>query len=561
MQDDNTIAEPSFDAAAHDRRIPAAAIAASLASSLAACGGGGDEEGTSGRVYQDEPMASAEEASRFMAQASLGASRTDIDAAQRQGRASWIERQFDMPQEQSHFDWLTAAGYGADANRDSTTGLDNTIWRRFITGRDALRQRMVLALSEICVVSVLGVETSWRQFAVANYLDILERNAFGNYRDLLREISLSTAMGYYLTFRGNAKANSRGGQPDENYARELMQLFTIGLLELNPDGTVRGGGIETYAPGDVSGLARVFTGWDLNTTGLAQPLPPEVHRRPMTQVASRYETGAKTFLGVTIPAGTSATASLDRALDVLFNHPNVPPFVCKQLIQRMVTSNPSPAYVARVAAAFTNNGAGVRGDLKAVLRAILLDPEARDMSQVSNPNFGKLREPAIRFLNWARCFGAASPSGQWAIGDLSDPGTRVGQSPMRSSSVFNFFRPGYVPPGSAIATAGLMAPEFQITNETSVVGYLNFMQRAIAGNSVGDVRADYTALRAMAGNSAALLAELNLVLAAGQLSASTLAALRSALDTIGGNTDSARLNRVHAALLLVLAAPEYIAQK
>lgn len=561
MQDDNTIAEPSFDAAAHDRRIPAAAIAASLASSLAACGGGGDEEGTSGRVYQDEPMASAEEASRFMAQASLGASRTDIDAAQRQGRASWIERQFDMPQEQSHFDWLTAAGYGADANRDSTTGLDNTIWRRFITGRDALRQRMVLALSEICVVSVLGVETSWRQFAVANYLDILERNAFGNYRDLLREISLSTAMGYYLTFRGNAKANSRGGQPDENYARELMQLFTIGLLELNPDGTVRGGGIETYAPGDVSGLARVFTGWDLNTTGLAQPLPPEVHRRPMTQVASRYETGAKTFLGVTIPAGTSATASLDRALDVLFNHPNVPPFVCKQLIQRMVTSNPSPAYVARVAAAFTNNGSGVRGDLKAVLRAILLDPEARDMSQVSNPNFGKLREPAIRFLNWARCFGAASPSGQWAIGDLSDPGTRVGQSPMRSSSVFNFFRPGYVPPGSAIATAGLMAPEFQITNETSVVGYLNFMQRAIAGNSVGDVRADYTALRAMAGNSAALLAELNLVLAAGQLSASTLAALRSALDTIGGNTDSARLNRVHAALLLVLAAPEYIAQK
>lgn len=561
MQDDNTIAEPSLQAAAHDRRIPAAAIAASLASSLAACGGGDDEEGTSGRVYQDEPMASAEEASRFMAQASLGASRTDIDAAQRQGRASWIERQFDMPQEQSHFDWLTAAGYGADANRDSTTGLDNTIWRRFITGRDALRQRMVLALSEICVVSVLGVETSWRQFAVANYLDILERNAFGNYRDLLREISLSTAMGYYLTFRGNAKANSRGGQPDENYARELMQLFTIGLLELNPDGTVRGGGIETYAPGDVSGLARVFTGWDLNTTGLAQPLPPEVHRRPMTQVASRYETGAKTFLGVTIPAGTSATASLDRALDVLFNHPNVPPFVCKQLIQRMVTSNPSPAYVARVAAAFTNNGSGVRGDLKAVLRAILLDPEARDMSQVSNPNFGKLREPAIRFLNWARCFGAASPSGQWAIGDLSDPGTRVGQSPMRSSSVFNFFRPGYVPPGSAIATAGLMAPEFQITNETSVVGYLNFMQRAIAGNSVGDVRADYTALRAMAGNSAALLAELNLVLAAGQLSASTLAALRSALDTIGGNTDSARLNRVHAALLLVLAAPEYIAQK
>lgn len=560
MQDDNTIAEPVRQATAHDTRIPAAVTATALASSLAACGGGQDDE-SSGPVYHDEPMATTEEASRFMAQASLGASRTDIETAQRQGASSWIERQFNMAQEQSHFDWLLAAGYGVEANRDSTTGLDNTIWRRFITGRDALRQRMVLALSEICVVSVLGVETSWRQFAIANYLDILERNAFGNYRDLLREISLSTAMGYYLTFRGNAKANSRGGQPDENYARELMQLFTIGLLELNPDGTVRGGGIETYAPGDVSGLARVFTGWDLNTTGLAQQLPPEVHRRPMTQVATRYETGAKTFLGVTIPAGTSATASLDRALDVLFNHPNVPPFVCKQLIQRMVTSNPSAAYVARVAAAFVNNGSGVRGDLKAVLRAILLDPEARDMRQVANPNFGKLREPAVRFLNWARCFGAASPSGQWAIGDLSDPGTRLGQSPMRSSSVFNFFRPGYVPPGSAIATAGLMAPEFQITNETSVVGYLNFMQRAIAGNSVGDVRADYSRLLSVSGNSASLLAELNLVMAAGQLSASTLAALRAALDTIGGNTDAARLNRVHAALLMVLAAPEYIAQK
>lgn len=547
---------------------PRAAFVTALAASLAACGGGGGGGGdgsasttTTGVTFTDTPMPTAEEASRFLAQSTLGASRSDIDTARQQGAASWIERQFLQPQEQGHYEWLLAAGYGAEANRDGTNGLDNTIWRRFITGRDALRQRMVLALSEICVVSVLGVETSWRQFAIANYLDILERNAFGNYRNLLSEISLSTAMGYYLTFRGNAKANSRGGQPDENYARELMQLFTIGLVELNMDGTLRGGGAESYGAADVSGLARVFTGWDLDTSGLAQPYPPEIHRRPMTQVATRYETGAKTFLGHTIAAGTSARAALEQALDVLFQHPNVPPFISKQLIQRLVTSNPSPAYVGRVAAVFANNGSGVRGDLKAVLRAILLDTEARDLTQQLNPRFGKLREPAIRFMNWARAFGAGSPSGLWPIGDLSDASTRVGQSPMRSASVFNFFRPGYVPPGSPIATAGLAAPEFQITNETSVVGYLNFMQRAVAGSSVGDVRADYTRLLALASSPRALLDELNLVLAAGQIPATTISTLQGALQTIAATTDAGRLNRVHAALVLVLAAPEYVTLK
>jgi len=514
------------------------------------------------RVYSDCTVAPADagEAARFLAQATLGYDKAQVAAVQASTYATWIDAQFAAPASQSHFDWLFAKGYADETYRTSPRGLDNTIWRKLIASNDPLRQRMVLALSEICVVSVLGIETAWRQFAVANYLDILEANAFGNYRTLLGQISLSTAMGYYLTYRRNAKASARGSQPDENYARELMQLFTIGLLQLEPDGTPTA--VETYGASDVSQLARVFTGWDLDTAGLATPVPPDVHRRPMTQVATRYETGSKTFLGTTIPEGTAAQAGLDMALDTLFAHPNMPPFVSRQLIQRLVTSNPSAGYVGRVAAVFADNGSGVRGDLKAVVRAILLDIEARDMSNVSNPAFGKVREPVVRFLNWARAFGAVSAGDGWGIGDTSNPATRLGQSPMRSGSVFNFFRPGYVPPNTAIAGAGLAAPELQITTESSTAGYVNFMQRVIAGTPIGDTRADYTpTLVPLATDSAALLAEVNLVLAANQVSSATLATLKTALDSINVSTAAGKLNRVHAAITLVMAAPEYIVQK
>jgi uncharacterized protein (DUF1800 family) len=531
-----------------------AATAAAAISALAACGGGGGGG-------DDGPPANldAVQAARFLSHASLGASRPQIAEVQQLGFERWLERQFTMPSDMGHFDWLTVQGFGVEANRHNTAGLDATLWRKFIGGQDALRQRMTLALSEILVASVTGISTVYRQFCIAHYVDLLEAHAFGNYRTLLRQVTLSTAMGYFLTYRGNAKANGRGSQPDENYARELMQLFTLGLVELQPDGAPKPGAPETYGPADVSGLARVFTGWDVNASGSSSTWPPDVHRSPMVQVASRHETGAKTFLGTTIPAGTPAAAALDTALDTVFNHPNVPPFVSRQLIQRLVTSNPSGPYVARVAGVFANNGQGVRGDLKAVLRAILLDPEARNAP--ASASFGKLREPVVRFLNWARGFGASSPSGAWAIGDLSDPASRLGQSPMRSPSVFNFFRPGYVPPGGAIAQAGLAAPEFQITTETSVAGYLNFMQSAIAGNSVGDVRADPSSLLALVADVPALLAELNLVLAAGQLGAGTLATIKAALEAVPIASDAGRRNRVQAAILLVMASPDYIAQK
>jgi uncharacterized protein (DUF1800 family) len=374
-------------------------------------------------------------------------------------------------------------------------------------------------------------------------------------------------MGGFLTYRGNAKANlSSGALPDENYARELMQLFTIGLVELNRDGTPKlsaGQVVETYDQEDITGLARVFTGWDFDYAGAAGAVAmttPDYVRRPMTQVASRYESGAKSFLGTTIPAGTPALQCLTMALDALFAHANVAPFFCRQLIQRLVTSNPSPAYVRRIATVFENDGFGVRGNLAAVVRALLLDTEARSDAVAAGAGFGKLREPILRFTAWARAFGVTSPSGAWAVGNTSDPARALGQSPLRAPSVFNFFQPGYVPTNTAIAQASLVAPEFQIANETSVIGYLNFMQRAVAGN-LSDITPDYTGLLVLADDAQALLDGINLVLAANQLSPATMAAIVGALQTMPLGTDARRRNRIHAALLLVLATPEFIVQK
>jgi uncharacterized protein (DUF1800 family) len=341
-----------------------------------------------------------------------------------------------------------------------------------------------------------------------------------------------------------------------------LQLFMIGLQELNDDGALRlvnGQPEETYTQEDIAGLARVFTGWDIDLAG-GNTTTPDYHKRPMTQVASRHETGAKSFLGLNIPAGTAAPAARNQALDHLFAHANVGPFWSRQLIQRLVSSNPSAAYVRRVAQVFANDGTGQRGNLRAVIRAVLLDDEARGAAALSNPQAGKLREPLLRMTGWARAFGATSPSEAWAIGNTSDAATRLGQSPLRSPSVFNFFRPGYVPPNSGIGRAGLVAPEFQITHESSVVGYLNYMQGTLS-NGRGDVKADYSALQPLADDAVALVAELDLLMAAGQLSAATRKTLSDAVATMAGGSDANRLLRIHAALLMVMASPEYLIQK
>jgi uncharacterized protein (DUF1800 family) len=502
------------------------------------------------------------DAARFLAQASMGASRELINQVKSQGYAAWLDGQFAMAGSGARWDWLVAKGFNTVSKKNSEEGFDAAVWRKLISAPDTLRQRITLALSEILVVAIDGlVGAGWRSFSAAAYLDLLEANAFGNYRTVLGVVSTSAPMGQFLTFRGNVKTNpTTGSHPDENYARELMQLFTIGLVKLNQDGTpvtLNGAPAYTYSQDDVSALAGVFTGWDFDMAG-GDSTTPDFLRRPMKQFPARHESGAVSFLGGTVAAGLDGAGAMRAALDILFAHANLAPFISRQLIQRLVTSNPSPAYVARISAVFNNDGHNVKGNLKAVLRALLLDPEARTRQLSSGA--GKLREPILRLTAWARACAVTSASDTWAVGNTSDPATHLGQSPLRSPSVFNFFRPGYVPPGSAIATAGLVAPEFQITNESSVVGYVNFMQRLV-GSGIGDVLPNYTSWLPLADNGASLVAEVNTVVAAGQLGPMTGTLIANVINGMPSGTVPLRLNRIRVALVLVLAAPEFIVLK
>ena len=604
---------PADSAADPAHHSPAPALAAAMAAAmLAACGGGGgggdtasgaggsaaggSSGGVAGGTGSVATPGSDEEAARFLLQAQFSATDEDIAALRSKGYGPWLADQFAQPIGTTGTAWLMQRGYGVAA---SDTRYDNVsypsdfmLWNQLFTERDAVRKRVALALSEILVVSTSGLEQPWRIFLASGYWDLLNQYAFGNFRALLEAVTLSPAMGIYLSVRGSQKEDARSGrQPDENYAREVMQLFTIGLYRLNPDGTEQrdgsGNRIDTYSAADVSNLARVFTGYDYDTrqnqpTTLGSSTVPGLQQTllPMAFNAARHSTLAATFLGTTIPAGTAGDAALKTALDTLFNHPNVGPFIGRQLIQRLVTSNPSPAYVGRVAAAFADNGSGTRGDLRAVIAAVLLDPEARSAAGLASPQYGRLREPMVRFVQWGRTFGIQSARGTWKIDNLSDPATRLGQSPLRSGSVFNFFRPGYVPPATAMAAAGQVAPEFQIVNESSVSGYLNFMQNAIrfgyyvnapdlpqngstAANGF-DITCSYANLLPLAADAAALVRKVALLLSAGQVSAATQSRIVAALNATpvtAGSSAAAQLNRVAAAVLLVMASPEYLVQK
>jgi uncharacterized protein (DUF1800 family) len=544
------------------------ALAAVAPLALEACGEGGSSSGggtptpspTPTPTPTSPPLTTAQ-ASRFLTQATMGASKTDITNLTATTIDAWITTQLGLARPQKFWDFLAVNGYNVAANINTINGFDAMMWSQLISSNDTLRQRVGLALLDMIVVSIDGFSSSWRSNVMAAYLDGLWDNAFGNYRDILEAVASSAGMAYYLTFLGNTKANATTGSvPDENFARELMQLFTLGLYQLNPDGSqVLSGGkpVETYTQADVSGGARVWTGWNLanndNTT-------PDRMRLPLVNVASQHETGVTTFLNITIPAGTDGPTSKKLALDGLFAHANVPPFVSKQLIQHLVTSNPSPAYVGRVSAVFANNGNGVRGDMKAVIRSILTDSEARSDANITSTTFGKLREPVVRLTQWARAFNVTSPTNQWPFGNTNSTANRLGESPGHAPSVFNFFRPGYTPPGSSISAQGLVAPEFQIVNEPSVVAYINYMQTLIASGA-GEAKADYSSLTSLISDSQALLNELNLILAANQISAATISTLKTALDSIAVTTTAGQTNRLVAAITLVMAAPEYLVQK
>jgi uncharacterized protein (DUF1800 family) len=512
------------------------------------------------------------------------------------GPAGWLAWQFDAAQGPTGWDWLEARGYGQLESHfyyRNTYPADFMLWSQLMGAPDAVRQRMALALSEFFVVSLESSGFNWRSHAFAHYWDTLATLAFGNFRQLLEAVTLHPAMGFYLSTKGNQKENATTGRlPDENFAREVMQLFTIGLYEINLDGTNRldasGKPMETYTQSDVSNLARVFTGYDFDRSdGVRLDVPGQTATietrdfacKPMAFNASRHSTLAATFLGVTIPAGTPGPEALQTALDTLFNHANTAPFFARQMIQRLVASNPSPAYVGRVAARFVNNGEGVRGDLRAVWAAILLDEEARGAATLTDPRAGKLREPMLRLIQWARTFGATSAAGSWKILNTSNPATQLGQSPLRAPSVFNFFRPGFVPPNTVMAAAQASAPEFQLVNETTVSGYLNFMQslirngiacarpdlpQAASSGYLFDVKASYADELPLATDAVVLVAHLGLVLCAGQLSAATQTLIVSVLDAkplSAASGDEARLDRIAAAVLMVMASADYLIQK
>src|SRR4051812_21865396 len=519
-------------------------------------------------------------AARFLLRAQFSALDDEIQALRGQGYRAWLDAQFQSPRGQSGVDWLDAQGHNAvtaEGRYFWPQGGDFMAWNQLLAQPDQMRQRMAFALSQYFVISLNAIDGYWPPYIMAGWWEVLLGGAFGNFRTLLERVTLNAGMGMYLNTKGNLKEDPATGRlPDENYAREVMQLFTIGLYWLNPDGSEAHGAdgrpVETYGQADVTNLARVFTGYDhdmsrVSHRNVAWQNFPVVSREfcldPMRLDPDKHCNLAASFLGCDIPAGTPGPDALRIALDHLFAHPNVGPFFGRQMIQRLVTSNPSPAYVRRVAAAFDDNGAGVRGDLKAVWRAVLTDPEALAPADPADPLSGKLREPVVRFVSWARSVGIHSQTGAFQMYDLSRSDTGLGQSPLRSPSVFNFYRPGYTPPHTAIARAAKQAPEFQIHDETSAAGYINFLQWAIRWG-YNDVRPTYAALIPLAHDAPALVAWLNLHLAAGQLSPETCRIVEAALaskSVTPASPDVHKLDLLASACLLVMSAPEYLVAK
>ncbi|MGI9271519.1 MAG: DUF1800 domain-containing protein, partial [Woeseiaceae bacterium] len=403
-------------------------FAAALTSALlvSACGGGGGGGGKTPPTQPPMPPTVAElnAASRFASQATFGMDFAGIDTIARQGKENWLDSQFALPVS-DHVS--IAADIVNRREAGEFAAFENDIeyliyarrlawWHRTITASDVVRQRVAFALSEIFVVSDNVDDLIVYPFALSGYYDTLLRNAFGNYRDLLRGVTLHPAMGIYLSHVNNRRSDPAANIfPDENYAREVMQLFSIGLFELNIDGSLRldgdGEPIPTYSNVEIREFAKIFTGLSF---GGANPFfgnPAPSFAAPMQMFDAEHEPGSKNLLnGIVVPAGQTGMQDIEAALDNLFNHPNVGPFIGKQLIQRLVTSNPSPAYIERVARVFNGDVSGVRGDMRAVVRAVLLDPEA-ESAATTMADFGKLREPVVRYASILRQFGANSSDG------------------------------------------------------------------------------------------------------------------------------------------------------
>jgi uncharacterized protein (DUF1800 family) len=587
------------------RRLLLFPLLLGISLTLSACGGGGGGGSSNDSGGIGVPVAPAptppeqppapvkltsNEAGRFLSQATFGPNTAAIADLIDKGAEQWMVDEFEKPASLHLAKVL--AGFPEDGSFLDEMGMplpevvflaSDSFWQTAVEGNDQLRQRMAFALSQILVISVESNLGRVPQ-SVAHYMDILTEGAFGNYRDLLENVTYSPAMSIYLTYLRNEKADPLTGRvPDENYARELMQLFTLGLVELNPDGTPvtnsDGSQIELYDNSDITEAAKVFTGLSFSNIPFQSPLralPIEAFYTPLSMFNDFHSTQSKTFLDVTIPEGTGGEQTIDMALDAIFDNTNVGPFIGRQLIQRFVTSAPSTAYVTRVAAAFDSGryelpsgdviGNSARGDLQAVIAAILFDSEARDATLAESPEFGKLREPILRFTHWARAFevNSADASNEQALRNTARSDS-LGQQAYRSPSVFNFYRPGYIAAGTETGAAELTAPELQITNASSIVGYANIMTTFARGvsplvdrNGIRNYQPDYSAQIAVAADTDALLDNLDLLLTHGTLRDETRTRAEEILAELPTETDQEKLLRVRLASVLVMTSPEYI---
>lgn len=553
------------------------------------------------------------DASRFLSQASMGYDYNDIELVAAMGAEAWLDEQLKLPR--TDMLGLIARINAAIPRRqpESLWGMyqfRTAWWNLVLKGPDLLRQRTAFALSQIFVVSGFGSDFfEDEELLSASYYNLLTEHAFGNYRDLLRAVSLSPSMGIYLSHLNNPKSDPANNiHPDENYAREVMQLFSIGLYELNLDGTRQvdslGNFIPTYTNDDIKEFAKIFTGLgDGHPQGIfgEETFGGEDEEHldrsmlyPMKMYESWHEKGEKRLLyGQVVPAGQSAMDDFEDAIDNLFYHPNVGPFIGTALIRFLTSSNPSPAYVARVAGKFNDNGNGVRGDLKAVLKAILLDPEARDCAPQNQIFGGRLREPLVRYTQFLRAFHAYPDETNLHlfITMMDAWQENTGQTPMYASSVFNFFQPGFQPNGP-IADWDLVAPEFQIHNSSTSLGFINavnqwtFRQDVLpASNEDADeeyeepeegeessfdeapdldrnfdlpgvTRLHPRRARALVHDPAALVDHLNLLLACGQLTERSQGIIERAVGQLEGDQE-----RLFMAMYLVMIAPEYAVLK
>lgn len=560
------------------------------------------------------------DAARLLTQATYGPTTATIAAVQARGINGWIDDQMALPATGAlaalRADLAAFPNPFREGEPFAIGHNRNPVWFKMsVTGPDQLRQRVAFALSEIFVVSQndeVGSEARMR------YYDILLGNAFGNFRQLLDDVTLSPMMGSALSYAANAKADpTRGTAPDENFAREVMQLFTIGLVQLQPDGTLLldsiGQPIPTYNQEMVSEMAKVFTGWawatgaatttDVTTYIKTRPSgsSPGVGLKddsgwlaPMRYFDAFHDKTVKRIVGVqqvapaaavatVLPANQLGPQDLKAALDTLFAHPNTGPFFCRQLIQRLVTSNPSPAYVYRVAQVFTDDGTGTRGNLGAVVRAILTDYEARSPGVLGNAGYGKIKEPLIRLTSLLRALNAAAPNGRfmdswfgdpkgsqgyWPTGPLAVTVGYYGQAALEAPTVFNFFSPTYSPPGP-MAAAGLVAPELEIMPAFFAIKIPNnltkFLYRdtsTFAQPPTGlspYLEMDYSAYLPNAKNPTALSDQLNLIFCAGQMSPATRNEIAKMLQAVPANASD--VDRVRAAIFTIIVSPDGALQK